>query len=88
MDPDERGRVDRRNVFRFVKCMLPGVPDRALDGVVDGLMKAVQDGGEQGAHVHDSTPKDTAKNISGRRQMFVGDFLEQADFVERLTLSM
>lgn len=26
LDPDERGGVDRGSLFRFIKCMLPGVP--------------------------------------------------------------
>jgi len=37
LEPDERGWVDRRSAFRFVKCMLPSVPDRAVDSIVDGI---------------------------------------------------
>lgn len=93
MDPDERGWVDRRSIFRFVKCMLPGVLDRALDGVVDSFMGTIQDGGEQGHHVHDSSrsgigSRRRSNNASIRSQVFVGEFLDRGDFVDRLTLNM
>lgn len=94
LDPDERGWVDRRSIFRFVKCMLPGVPDRALDGVVDSFMGTIQDGGEQGHHVHDSSSRSgigsrrRSNNASIRSQVFVGEFLDRGDFFDRLTLNM
>lgn len=91
MDPDERGWVDRCCVFRFVKCILPGVPDRAVDGVVDSLMETVQDGSEQGAHEHDDSSSSKNRrnnNTSIRSQVFIGEFLERGDLVDRLTLNM
>lgn len=52
--------------------MLPAVPDRALEGVVDDFMETVSK--KQGA--------------SSVNRVFVGEFLERGYFVDRLTLHM
>lgn len=81
LDPDERGWVSRRSAFRFVKCMLPSVPDRAVDSIIDRIIEDATDIEAKGRK-----PKTERRSTGGR--IFLGKFLERGDFVDRLTLHM
>lgn len=88
LDPDERGWVDRESIFRFVKCMLPGVPDHGLDDVVDNLMITVRAGSQmRDAEINDSSSGRTRRrSTETNSKVFIGEFLGRGDFVDRLTL--
>lgn len=86
LDPDERGLVDRWKIFRFIKCVLPGVPDRAVNGVADDLMDTIQTGSKKrGAHIRKGSSARTSSDI-GSSDVLIGEFMERGDFVDRLTL--
>lgn len=85
LDPDERGWVYRPSAFRFIKCMLPSVPDRAVDSIVDGIM---EDARQTDREAKGRKPKAGRGSTGDGGRIFIGKFLERGDFVDRLTLHM
>lgn len=93
LEPDERGCVDRRSMFRFIKCMLPSAPDGALGGVLDDFMETLQmddsrgkeKGGDSSLY---SGSNSSSNNSHNKDQVLIGTILERGDFIDRLTLQM
>ena len=67
-------------MFRFVKCLIPAVPDRALEGVVDGFIGTL--GAGEGETIHSDGGMRKAGGVSFQR------FQERGDLVHRLTFHM
>lgn len=67
--------------------MLPSAPDRALEGVVDGLMETLH---TDSSKAPGGKKQRRRSSGSGHResQVLIGAVLERGDFVDRLTLHM
>lgn len=70
LEPDEDGWIDERSMFRFIRLMLPSVPDRGLEGVIDGFMGALAEEGDE--------------STDGHRRVHVDKFLDRRDLVDKL----
>lgn len=90
LEPDERGWVDRRSLFRFLKCTLPSAPDRALERVLDDLTETLEMEGEssQEKSGHIMKGRNTGSSGHNNSKVLIGTFLERGDFIDRLTLHM
>lgn len=90
LEPDERGWVDRRSLFRLVKCTLPSAPDRALEGVLDDFMKTLQmdsmsSSTEKGSYRYRGR-NNSGNNGHNENQVLIRTILNRGDFIDRLTL--